>query len=29
MEERKRKEANKSFEQLLNESNLDWKKFKK
>ncbi|WP_163526295.1 YqkE family protein [Halobacillus ihumii] len=28
-EERKRKEENKSFEQLLNESELDWKSFKK
>ncbi|UOQ93657.1 YqkE family protein [Halobacillus shinanisalinarum] len=29
MEERERKEANKSFEELLNESDLDWKSFKK
>ncbi|MBM7569754.1 YqkE family protein [Aquibacillus albus] len=28
IEARKRKEANKSFEQLLEESELDWKKFK-
>jgi len=27
-EERKRREKNKSFEELLNESSLDWKKFK-
>ncbi|WP_243354663.1 YqkE family protein [Bacillus litorisediminis] len=27
-EVRKSKEKNKSFEELLNESNLDWKKFK-
>ncbi|WP_406944359.1 YqkE family protein [Halobacillus sp. SY10] len=29
IEERKRAEANKSFEELLNESELDWKSFKK
>ena len=29
IEERKRREANKSFEELLNESELDWKSFKK
>ncbi|UOR12388.1 YqkE family protein [Halobacillus amylolyticus] len=29
MEERERREANKSFEELLNESDLDWKSFKK
>jgi hypothetical protein len=28
IEERKKKEANKSFEELLSESELDWKKFK-
>ncbi|ELK44899.1 YqkE family protein [Halobacillus sp. ACCC02827] len=27
--ERKQREANKSFEELLNESDMDWKKFKK
>lgn len=27
-EERKQREKNKSFEELLGESNLDWKKFK-
>lgn len=27
-EERKRREKNKSFEELLNESDLNWKKFK-
>lgn len=27
-EERRLKEKNKSFEELLNESNLDWKQFK-
>lgn len=27
-QERKQREKNKSFEELLNESNLDWKKFK-
>ena len=27
-EERKRREKNKSFEELLNESNLNWKQFK-
>lgn len=27
-EERKKREKNKSFEELLNESNLDWKNFK-
>lgn len=27
-EERKIREKNKTFEQLLNESNLDWRKFK-
>lgn len=27
-EERKRREKNKSFEELLNESDLDWKEFK-
>ena len=27
-EERRLREKNKSFEELLNESNLDWKKFK-
>lgn len=27
-EERKRAEKNKSFEELLNESDLDWKKYK-
>jgi hypothetical protein len=29
IEETKRREANKSFEELLNESELDWKTFKK
>lgn len=29
MEERKQREENKSFEELLNESELDWKSFKK
>lgn len=29
IEERKRREKNKSFEELLNESDLDWKSFKK
>ncbi|MGP4074314.1 YqkE family protein [Halobacillus sp. K22] len=29
LEERKKQEANKSFEELLNESELDWKTFKK
>lgn len=29
IEEKKRQEANKSFEELLNESDLDWKTFKK
>ncbi|WP_138416826.1 YqkE family protein [Aquibacillus sediminis] len=28
IEERKRKEANKSFEELLEESEMDWRKFK-
>ncbi|WP_186578291.1 YqkE family protein [Aquibacillus kalidii] len=28
IEERRRKEKNKSFEELLAESNMDWKKFK-
>lgn len=27
-EERKRREKNKSFEELLNESDLDWRQFK-
>ncbi len=27
-EERRRREKNKSFEELLNESNLDWRQFK-
>jgi hypothetical protein len=27
-EEQKRREKNKSFEELLNESDLDWRKFK-
>ncbi|KKB33033.1 YqkE family protein [Bacillus thermotolerans] len=27
-EERQQREKNKSFEELLNESNMDWKKFK-
>ncbi|RSK27727.1 DUF3886 domain-containing protein [Bacillus sp. HMF5848] len=27
-QERKQREKNKSFEELLNESNIDWKKFK-
>ena len=27
-QERKKREKNKSFEDLLNESNLDWKRFK-
>lgn len=27
-EERKKREKNKSFEELLNESDLDWRKFK-
>jgi hypothetical protein len=27
-EERKKREKNKSFEELLNESEMDWKKFK-
>lgn len=27
-EERKQREKNKSFEELLNESSLDWKKYK-
>lgn len=27
-EERRRREKNKSFEELLNESSMDWKKFK-
>ncbi|WP_409297952.1 YqkE family protein [Peribacillus sp. SCS-26] len=27
-EERKQREKNKSFEELLNESNTDWRKFK-
>ncbi|KHE72182.1 YqkE family protein [Halobacillus sp. BBL2006] len=29
IEETKRREANKSFEELLNESELDWKTYKK
>ncbi|SEA58805.1 Protein of unknown function [Thalassobacillus cyri] len=28
IEERKKREANKSFEELLEESEMDWKKFK-
>ncbi|MFK2824280.1 DUF3886 domain-containing protein [Bacillus sp. B190/17] len=27
-EERRRREKNKSFEELLNESNMDWEKYK-
>ncbi|GGF08757.1 sulfurtransferase [Halobacillus andaensis] len=29
VKEREEREANKSFEELLNESELDWKKFKR
>ncbi|UOQ42636.1 YqkE family protein [Halobacillus salinarum] len=29
LEEKRQREANKSFEELLNESDLDWKSFKR